>query len=96
MWIDLCDCTNGLCSTFPKHHPCVWMQILWVLDESEATGGLVPCPEVFFVHEDDGGSLLGAATVNCVYMCMYTVYVHVDRYPCVCIQCTYPLLGTLC
>ncbi len=62
--IDLCDVANGLGPSLPEDHPGVGLEVLGVLDESEAAGSLVPRPEVLLVHGDDGGSLASAATVD--------------------------------
>ena len=55
---------HGFGASFPEHHTSVRSDELWVLDEPEATAGLVPSSQVVSVHGNDGGSLASAATVN--------------------------------
>lgn len=75
VWVDFGDVSNGLGASLPKHHPCVWSEVLWILDEAESTGSLVSCPEVVLVHGDYGGCLPCAPTMN--YREMHDMYVHV-------------------
>ena len=62
--MDLGDAAHSFGAPFPEHHAGVWPDVLWVLDEAESAGGLVPCSQVVSVHGNDGGSLPGASTVN--------------------------------
>ena len=62
--VDLCDTPHGFCPSFSEDHTSIWPDVFWVLDETEATSGLIACSKVVSVHGDDGGSLSSAATVN--------------------------------
>ena len=61
---DLGHVAHGLGPALSEDHSGPRPEVLWVLDESEETGGLVPSPQVVLVHGDYGGCLLGAATVD--------------------------------
>ena len=90
---ELRDVAHGLGASLSEDHPGPGTQVLWVLDEAEEAGSLVPCAKMVLVHGHNGGCLLGAATVNCApehiqsqcdcitctYIhCMYNVHVRVD------------------
>ena len=64
--VDLGDAADGFGPALSEHHACVGTDVLGVLDEPEATAGLVPCPQVLPVHGDNGGCLSGTATMNCI------------------------------
>ena len=64
MGIDLGDVANCLRPSFSEHHPRSRVQELRVLDETEQACGLVPCPQVVFVHGHNGGSLTCTAAVD--------------------------------
>ena len=61
----LCDVAHGFGPTLSEDHSGSRSQVLGVLDESEETLGLVAGTQVFLVHRDNGGRLLGAPTVDC-------------------------------
>ena len=63
---NLDDITNGFCSSFPENHSGSSFDVLRVLDEAEATDGLLSRSQVLLVHLNDGGCLSRATTVDCV------------------------------
>ena len=67
VWENLGDVPDGLGPALTEHHPRTRTEVLGVFDEAEETCGLVPRPQVLFVHRHDGGSLLGTATVYCTW-----------------------------
>ncbi len=70
MRVDFSDITYSLCTSFPEDHPTASLEVLGVLDEAKATGGLVSCPKVVLVHGCNGGCLTSTATVDCVCVCV--------------------------
>ena len=48
--VDFSDASHSLGASLPEHHASVWSDELRILDEPEATRGLVPSPQVLSVH----------------------------------------------